>query len=136
MNTLNGENINDGLGALGYAANLALPQAYHATGWPAAAPFTGGLLYIAATSDAETDTQQAGALPFTHGVGNGMTGGSSGGAWIRKYQPFLSGSTNLFNGLNSYVYTSPNRPQEMFGPYIDSTFVNLLQVVATTPPAP
>ena len=136
MNTLGNQNINDSIGSLGYASNLPLPQAYHATGWPAAAPFSGGLLFIAATSDAETDTNQAGLLPFTHGVGSTMTGGSSGGAWIGNYQPFVPGASNLFNGLNSYMYINPNRPAEMFGPYIDATFVNLLEIVATQPPVP
>jgi hypothetical protein len=132
----NGQNINDGIGALGYAWNYTLPQNYVATGWPAAAPFTGGLLYYALTSDAETDTNQAGLLPYTHGVGSVMTGGSSGGAWIKNYQSYIAGANNYFNGLNSYKYTNPARPDEMFGPYIDNAFVSLLQAVATAPPAP
>jgi hypothetical protein len=132
----NGQNINDGIGALGYAWGQTLPRNFVATGWPAAPPFSGGLLYYAFTSSAETDTDQAGLLPFTHGVGSQMTGGSSGGAWILKYQSFLTGANNYFNGLNSYKYTNPNRPDEMFGPYVDPAFVSLLQAVATAPPAP
>jgi hypothetical protein len=58
----NGQNINDAAGALGYAWNQPLPQHYVATGWPQAAPFSGGLLYYAMASDAETDTEQAGLL--------------------------------------------------------------------------
>lgn len=64
MQTLNGKNINDAVGALGYSYNQPLPQHYHATGWPAASPFDGSLLYIASASDAETDTAQAGDYPF------------------------------------------------------------------------
>lgn len=136
MNTLGGQNVNDAVGALGYAWNQPLPQAYYATGWPQAAPFNGNLLYYSTASDAETDTQFPGAVPYTHGIGNQMTGGSSGGAWIRLYQSYLSGSNNQFNGLNAYKYTTPNRPAEMFGPYITDLFVSLLQTVATSPPAP
>lgn len=138
MFTLGGQNINDSpTGALGYAASQPLPQSYVATGWPQAAPFTGGVLFYSSASDAETDTQQAGLLAFTHGIGSSMTGGSSGGAWIRKYQSAgAGGPSNQFNGLNSYKYTSPSRPDEMFGPYIETLFVNLLQVVATAPPVP
>lgn len=136
MFTAGGSNINDTVGALGYTWNRPLPQAYYATGWPAASPFTGGLLYYSAASDAETDTTQAGIVPFTHGIGSSMTGGSSGGAWLLQYQSGVSTNKNLFNGLNSYKYTSPSRPNEMFGPYIDTNFVNLLQAVATAPPAP
>jgi V8-like Glu-specific endopeptidase len=137
MHPLNGQNINDAVGALGYAWNQPLPQSFTATGWPAAAPFTGGLLYHSFASSAETDTTQAGVFPFTHGIGNPMTGGSSGGAWVLKYQSYLAGNTNFFNGLNSYKYTTPNRSAEMFGPYVDADFINtLFQVVATMPALP
>ena len=141
MNTIGGQNINDTVGALGYKYDLPLPQHYHAAGWPAAAPFPGGILTIVTASDAETDTQQAGSLPFTHGIGNIMTGGSSGGPWIVDYQPgqgFAGPVGPVFwNGLNSYKYTSPARPDEMFGPYIDFTvFDVLLQFAATQPAVP
>ena len=140
MNTLGGQNIHDAIGALGYKYDLPLPQHYFATGWPAAAPFTGGLLIVATASDAETDTQQAGALLFTHGIGNVMTGGSSGGAWLVGYQPGLGAQVLepvFWNGLNSYKYVSPARPLEMFGPYADfALFDVLLQAAATEPPAP
>jgi hypothetical protein len=135
MRKLGGANINDAVGALGYAFNQPLPQHYYATGWPQAAPFDGKYLYVSAASDAETDTEQAGQLPFTHGIGNAMTGGSSGGAWIRLFQTYVG--SNQFNGLNSYKYTSPARPLEMFGPYIDDVIIDmLLRSVATAPPAP
>ncbi len=135
MNPLSGANINDAVGALGYAFNQPLPQQYHATGWPAAAPFDGNLLYVVSASDAETDTAAAGDFPYTHGIGNVMTGGSSGGAWILNYQSLFG--ENRFNGLNSYKYTFPDRPAEMFGPYIDDVIINdLLQEVATAPAAP
>ena len=75
---------NDAVGALGYAFNQPLPQHYHATGWPHAAPFDGKYLYVAAASDAETDTAQAGQLPFTHGIGNPMTGGSTDAAFASR----------------------------------------------------
>jgi hypothetical protein len=135
VTTLGGQNINDAVGALGYAFDQPLPQQYHATGWPQALPFNGQFLYIAAASDAETDTSAAGDYPFTHGIGSSMTGGSSGGAWIRQYQTYVG--ANQFNGLNSYKYISPARPLEMFGPYIDGVIINtLLQSVATAAPAP
>lgn len=140
MNTLGGQNINDAVGALGYRFDQPLPQHYHATGWPAEAPFPGGILVIATASDAETDTGQAGSLPYTHGIGSSMTGGSSGGAWIVGYQQGfggLTGQTVYWNGLNSYKYTSPPRPNEMFGPYADfALFDILLRDVATKPAAP
>ena len=64
-----------------------------------------------------------------------MTGGSSGGAWIRLFQTYVG--SNQFNGLNSYKYTAPARPLEMFGAYIDDVIIDsLLRSVATAPPAP
>ena len=57
-----------------------------------------------------------------------------GGAWIDNYQSFVAGTSNMFNGLNSYGYIA--RPEEVFSPYIDSLFVTLLEFVAQTAPAP
>lgn len=137
MSKVGGQSINDAVGALGYAWDLPLPQAYTATGWPQNPPFNGGVLFYSFASDAETDTEQGDSLPFTHGIGNHMTGGSSGGAWIHKFQSHVAGTKNFFNGLNSYKYISPNRPAEMFGPYIDGIFINtLFKTVATSAPAP
>ena len=45
MQKNSGQDINDAVGALGYSSGLPLPQSYTATGWPAAAPFTGGILF-------------------------------------------------------------------------------------------
>jgi V8-like Glu-specific endopeptidase len=137
MNTNGGQNIQDVVGALGYAWNQTLPQQYHATGWPAEPPFNGSRLMFVAASDAETDTSQAGDFAYTHGIGSVMTGGSSGGAWILNYKPFLAADGQLFNGLNSYKYTIPSRPAEMFGPYIDDAVINgLFEFVANAPAVP
>lgn len=133
MNNQNGQTINAAVGALGYAFNQPLPQHFHATGWPAEPPFGGGLLFINMAGSAETDTTQ-GAL-LTHGIGNVLTGGSSGGAWIVGYHMF-SGA-NQINGLNSYRYTTPARPLQMFSPYFDDQVIDsLLQPAATAPPLP
>jgi len=134
MYPLDGVDLHDAVGALGYAWNFPLPQHYHATGWPQAEPFDGSQLYVVSASDAETDTAQAGDFPFTHGIGNAMTGGSSGGPWILAMIP-NSHAGNYFNGLNSYKYVNPDRPLEMFGPYIDDWVVDVLfQQTATNPP--
>lgn len=108
------------VGSLGLTWNQTQPVHYTMTGWPQGAPFSGGNLVFEIGSTAELD----GAFtPNTVGVGNFMTGGSSGGAWIKDYK---QASANLFwNGLNSYKYTSPARPDEMFGPYIDTTIFNI-----------
>ena len=107
-------------GALGFAWNQTQPIHYTMTGWPAEAPFSGGNLVFELASTAELDGSE---IPNTVGAGNFMTGGSSGGAWIKDY---TQGTTGLYwNGLNSYKYISPARPAEMFGPYIDTTIFNI-----------
>lgn len=120
-----GQNLHDVIGALGIEYNAKLPRHYCATGWPAGAPFNGELLWINSASNSETDTAQAGESPFTHGIGNPMTKGSSGGAWITNYAPGIQRG-NYFNGLNSYVYVSI-RPGVMYGPYIDGYIYGMLK---------
>jgi hypothetical protein len=89
------------------------------TGWPAAPPFGGGNLVFEIGSTADLDGSFS---PNTVGVGNFMTGGSSG-AWIKDYK---QGSTSLYwNGLNNYKYISPSLPDEMYGPYIDTAIFNI-----------
>jgi hypothetical protein len=107
-------------GSLGFTWNEVQPVHYTMTGWPADPPFGGGNLVFEIGSTADLDGSES---PNTVGVGNFMTGGSSGGAWIKDYK---QGSTALFwNGLNSYKYISPARPDEMYGPYIDTTIFNI-----------
>ncbi|HEV8581914.1 MAG TPA: hypothetical protein VGX68_22830 [Thermoanaerobaculia bacterium] len=107
-------------GSLGFAWNQAQPVHYTMTGWPAAPPFGGGNLVFEIGSTADLDGSFS---PNTVGVGNFMTGGSSGGAWIKDYKQ--GGTSQYWNGLNSYKYISPSLPDEMYGPYIDTTIFNI-----------
>ena len=107
-------------GALGFAWNQPQPVHFTMTGWPAQSPFSGGNLVFEIGSTADLDGS---VTPNTVGVGNFMTGGSSGGGWIKDYK---QGGTSLFwNGLNSYKYVSPARPDEMYGPYVDTLAFNI-----------
>lgn len=109
-------------GSLGVAWNQVQPVHYTMTGWPAASPFAGDRLVFEIGSTADLDGS---LFPNTVGVGNFMTGGSSGGAWIKDYKQGAGTTNQFWNGLNSYKYVSPARPQEMYGPYIDTTFFNI-----------
>ncbi len=131
--TQDGVNVQDAVGALGYAWNWSLPQAYTLAGYPAADPFDGQRLWITTASTAETDTWQAGDAPFTHGLGSTMTGGSSGGPWVLGLNPG-GGPGNWINGLNSYGYVGYDL--EMFSPYFDDQIPVLFEAIATLPPAP
>ena len=107
-------------GSLGFAWNQPQPIHYTTTGWPAAPPFGGGNLVFELGSTADLDGSES---PNTVGVGSSLTGGSSGGGWIKDYKQI--GTALYWNGLNSYKYTSPAQPDEMYGPYIDTTIFNI-----------
>jgi hypothetical protein len=104
-------------GSLGLAWNQTQPIHFTMTGWPAEAPFTGDNLVFELGSTADLDGSES---PNTVGVGNFLTGGSSGGAWIKDYKQGAGTTNQYWNGLNSYKYISPARPLEMYGPYIDT----------------
>ena len=109
LQTLNGRKISDVVGWLGFAWNWPREQHWFEFGYPAAAPFNGQRLNCAAASYAYD-----GAVPGIPPVatGNDLTGGCSGGPWVRGC---FTG--NWANGVNSYRIT--NRPLEMNSPYFD-----------------
>jgi hypothetical protein len=121
---LGGLQIQNVTGSLGFAWNQVQPVSYVQTGWPAVTPFSGARLVFDLGSTADLDGSES---PNTVGVGNGMTPGSSGGAWIKNYRHTANAGGPFWNGLNSYKYTVPARPDEMYGPYADTT-VNSLRV--------
>jgi hypothetical protein len=90
-------------------------------GYPAASPYTGAWLVCTQASYARTDVSMD---PDTTAIGTLMTGGCSGGPWVLK---FMNG--NYANGLNSYIYTTPNQPQQIYSPYFDTwVYTNLYKV--------
>jgi len=117
-----GQQLHQVVGSLGFAWNQTQPIHYHQTGWPAQAPFSGDRLVFEVGSTADLDGSET---PNTVGVGNFMTPGSSGGAWIKDYKQGATAVNQFWNGLNSYKYTSPARPLEMYGPYSDTTVENI-----------
>lgn len=125
-----GQEIHQVVGSLGRSWDQTQPVHYHQTGWPHAAPFNGSRLVFEVASTAELDGS---FTPNTVGAGNFMTGGSSGGAWIQDYKQGTVATNQYWNGLNSYKYVSPNRPQEMFGPYIDSVIDSIFTMPTICP---
>ena len=92
---------------------------YTAMGYPHAAPFN-GLFMVEAHSDVGNIDPLS--QPGTFAIGNDMTGGSSGGPWLVSF-----GDSNYANGLNSYKWTTPNRPLEMNSPnFQQDNFYNLI----------
>jgi hypothetical protein len=109
LQVLNGRKISDAVGWLGFGWNWPREQHWFELGYPAAAPFNGQRLYAVAASYAY-DGNVPGIPPVA--TGSDLTGGCSGGPWIRG-----AFSGNWANGVNSYRDTS--RPLEMNSPYFD-----------------
>ncbi len=117
-----GRDLHEVVGALGFSFNQVQPIRYHTTGWPAAGKFDGSRLVFVVASAAELDGINT---PNSIGLGSDMTAGASGGAWILNYQQGQGSSAAgkpSWNGLNSYKYII--RPEEMFGPHIDTVVRN------------
>lgn len=111
VNDVSGQRIGNVTGTLGISWNLARSQDYNDFGYPAAAPFTGRWLIVCQSWFAALDNwAQAG--PATNAIGCDMTGGSSGGPWIRVFNNTNGG---YINSVNSYKYDT--QPKAIYGPY-------------------
>jgi len=119
-----GRKLSDVVGYLGFSWNQSRFQHWHAMGYPAGAPFDGKVMVTTQASYAY-DGQVAGIKPMA--IGSDMTGGCSGGPWIRNFL-----TANQANGLNSYRRSSHG--QEMLSPYFDDRAKSLKDdLVAANP---
>lgn len=118
MNTnAKGQILGNLVGYAGFAWNQSSDQQFTAFGYPAESPYNGTLQVVDFGASASLDTGIGGARPYPIGIGNPMTGGSSGGAWFIGWNEFGPG---WVNGHNDYKYTSA-QPLAMYSPYQDST---------------
>lgn len=120
-----GKTLSARVGSLGFAWNFSADQHWHAFGYPAATPFNGNRLIVCTASRATWD--MTGVAPATQGIGCDMTGGSSGGPWVRAF----SGTGGYINGVNSYKYTSQSGG--MFSPYFDDAVKTAIYDFITKP---
>ncbi len=123
------------IGFLGFVANIAQDQHWHAHGYPAAAPFSGVHHEICTAQLAVTD--QPTGIPFvdpeTSGIGCDQTGGTSGGPWVINFSG-LGGATNLLNGNNSYRYGGGGvQNLRLYGPYFGAGAINLRNAAQAIP---
>jgi V8-like Glu-specific endopeptidase len=107
-----GYKLSQVVGNLGFTYNISRNLHWFQVGYPAASPFAGRYMIINASSYAYDDTSMG--TPYPIGVGDDMTGGSSGGPWIYTFRG-NAGATNYLNGNVSYRYSG--YPLEMFSPY-------------------
>jgi V8-like Glu-specific endopeptidase len=124
-NNARGASIANAVGALGIQFNATRVRSWNAMGYPAAAPFAGERQYQNIASYAASDTPTDGPGPDTIGIGNDLTGGSSGGPWVVGY----SKAGGWVNSVNSYKYVSPAMPLEMYGPYFGNEALALYNAV-------
>jgi len=116
----NGRKISQVVGWLGFAWNWSRVQHWLSIGYPAAAPFNGQRMNIAAASYAYNGS--VGCTPAPVGMGNDLTGGSSGGPWVWKF-----GTGNYANGNNSYRRST--KPKEMYSPYFGNAAKSLFDTL-------
>jgi len=124
-NDSSGNSIANRLGSLGIQFNANRIRSWNAMGYPAASPFSGERQYQNIASYAASDTPTSRPGPDTIGMGNDLTGGSSGGPWIAAY----SAGGGYVNGVNSYKYTTPSMPLEMYSPYFGNEAFDLYNTV-------
>ncbi|MEZ2389900.1 serine protease [bacterium RCC_150] len=123
VNTRNGQNLADVVGASGVQFNAARGLAYRSFGYPAASPFDGESLKScsgAATNDPYNPQFN------TQGIPCNMTGGSSGGPWF-----IGTDGTGYQNSVNSYGYGG--NTGKMYGPYWGSAIQSAYQTASGTP---
>lgn len=109
---IQGISVGSRTGYLGYAWNFSAIQDWWLLGYPAAAPFTGAYMTFCTAGYAyNSPFYSGGPAPMT--VGCDMTGGCSGGPWVKNF-----GSGNYVNGVNSHRATA--RPQELSSPYANT----------------
>ncbi|MBV8056179.1 MAG: hypothetical protein JO071_13165, partial [Deltaproteobacteria bacterium] len=108
-------------GGLGFAWNFPRDQHWIHLGYPAASPYTGGVIIETAAEHRYDDTPDSEGPP-TNSWGSAQTGGASGSAVIL----FFSYNGGDINSNVSYTYTNPSQSGvELYGPYFDSAVCGL-----------
>lgn len=118
--TRNGRTIGQTVGYLGYTYNLSRNQMWWEIGYPASSPFNGMYMYACNASYAYNSPFYSGG-PAPMSVGCDMTGGCSGGPWIKN---FGNGTAVYVNGVNSHRATA--RPAELSSPYANTDTYNAI----------
>jgi V8-like Glu-specific endopeptidase len=115
VNNVGRKTLTQKVGNGGFAWNQPVDEQFVAFGYPAAAPYNGTVMVedIAATAVSDTGIGGAGSAPT--GIGNPMTGGSSGGSWMIGWSDSGPG---WINGHNDYKYPT-TQPLAMYSPYFD-----------------
>jgi hypothetical protein len=110
----NGETLGQAVGWDGFAWNFSTSENFTAFGYPVASPYTGNFMVEDIASTASSLNLGGQGQPLI-GIGNPMTGGSSGGAWDVDWS---SSSGGFIDGHNDYKLNA--QPLAMYSPYQDN----------------
>jgi hypothetical protein len=110
-----GHTLGQAVGWSGFAWNYSSNESFVAFGYPAAAPYTGNYMVQDDASTASSYSWPGGSGQPLIGIGNPMTGGSSGGAWNIDWN---SSSGGYIDGHNDYKFYA--QPNAVYSPYQDS----------------
>jgi len=119
-----GVRIVDAQGGQGLVWNLGKSFDVRAFGYPQSQPFDGSTL-IGCSAPASPEWTYLLWSADTLRMPCDMTAGSSGGAWLRGYDPVTG--HGYVNGLNSYKYGDD--PSIMYSPYFDEAVALLYDAV-------
>lgn len=107
-----GEKLGTVTGWAGFAWNYSTNEQFVAFGYPQASPYNGNNMVTDLGASAVLTTGIGGAGDPLIGIGNPMTGGSSGGGWMIGW---TSTGTGDVDGHNDWKYTA--QPLAMYSPY-------------------
>jgi hypothetical protein len=110
-----GQTLGQAVGWDGFAWNYSSTENFTAFGYPVASPYNGDYMVEDIASTASSYTWPGGEGQPLIGIGNPMTGGSSGGAWNIDWTTSASG---YINGHNDYKFNA--QPLAVYSPYQDS----------------
>ena len=110
-----GQTLGQAVGWDGFAWNYPTAQKFFAFGYPQASPYTGNKMVEDIAKTAASVSWSGGAGQPLIGIGNPMTGGSSGGAWDIGW---TTSDPGYINGHNDYKFYS--QPNAMYSPYQDT----------------
>lgn len=112
---INGVQIQNRVGAAGFAWNQSRNQQFMDLAYPAASPFNGTSMQNCMAAYGAYDTRYSPSGPQATGIGCDMTGGSSGGSWQIGWGGSTGNSPGWINGHNDYKWS--DQPLAMWSPY-------------------
>jgi len=123
-----GQTLEEAVGARGIAFNQPRAQSYEAFGYPAASPFDGRALRVCDSAYIGDDPFHSSPGPAPMGIACDMTGGSSGGGWVT--------AAGYVASVTSFGYAMASEANHLYGPYLGAVAKDLYAGVDGAPGTP